>query len=142
MPLENFGSILNFAEQLEKEDLAFYTLLAGSPACAGHKALFESLAADAKKNIQVIERTRRENVTEMILEPVKDFTREPFCVACRGAEALSASEALDTARSLEDRALRYYLEAADKIKALQEVARALKSLGKKRKAHLDQLAGL
>jgi len=142
MPLENFGSVLNFAEQLEKEDSAFYGILAGNPACAPNRALFESLAADAKKNIRIIERTRRENVTEMILEPIKDFTRESFCVACQGAETLNAAEAVETAKRLEDRAHRYYAEAAERIKALPEVARALKSLAKKRKAHMDQLAGI
>jgi rubrerythrin len=142
MPLENFGSILNFAEQLEKEDREFYSILVRTPACAENKALFESLAADAKKNIQTIERTRRENVTEMILEPVKDFTRDPFCVACQGAENLSAAEALDTAKRLEERALRYYTAAAEKIKAQQEVARALKAIGKKRKARIEKLADL
>jgi hypothetical protein len=142
MTLENFGSILNFAEQLEKEDQEYYALLLQNPACAEHKDLFESFAADAKKNMSVIQRTRRENVTEMILEPIRDFTREPFCIACQGAENLSSAEALQTAKSLEDRALRYYTEAAEKIKALPEVARALKMIGKKRKAHVEKLADL
>lgn len=142
MPLENFGSILNFAEELEKQDLAFYQILAKNPACADHRAVFAELANDAQKNAKTIERTRRENVTEMILEPIRDFTRAPFCEACEGAEGLDAAAALATARRLEDRALRYYTEAAEKIKAQPEVARALKTIGKKRSAHLDRLSGL
>jgi len=114
MPLENFGSILNFAEQIESEDRAFYEILANNPACAEQKSVYEGFATDAQKNIKNIQRTRRENVTEMILEPVKDFVRAPF----------------------------YYTEAAEKIKAQPEVARALKTVGKKRKAHIDKLADL
>ena len=142
MPLENFGSILNFAEELENQDDEFYSAAAINPACAEHKALFEQFAADAKKNIKTVQRTRRENVTEMILEPIKDFTRAPFCEECHGAETMGASQALDSAKTLEERAERYFTEAAQKIKALPEVARALKTIGKKHTAHLTILAEL
>ena len=45
MPLENFGSILNFAEELEQQDNEFFTAAAGNPACAEYKAVFEQFAA-------------------------------------------------------------------------------------------------
>lgn len=142
MPLENFGSILNFAEQIETEDQAFYEILAANPACAEHKSVFEGFAKDAQKNAKNIQRTRRENVTEMILEPIMDFVRAPFCEECHGADSISTAEALETAKRLEDRALRYYTEAAVKIKAQPEVARALKTVGKKHMAHIEKLAEL
>jgi rubrerythrin len=142
MPLENFGSILNFAEELENQDDEFYTAAANNTACSEHKTLFEQFAAEAKKNIKTIQRTRRENVTEMILEPIRDFTRAPYCEECQGAETMDASEALDSAKTLEERAERYFTQAAQKIKALPEVARALKTIGKKHTAHLIKLAEL
>jgi hypothetical protein len=104
--------------------------------------LFEQFAADAKKNIKNIQRTRRENVTEMILEPIKDFVRAPFCEECEGAATMNAPEVLDAAKTLENRSERYYTEAAVKIKALPEVARALKTVGKKHTAHMRKLAEL
>jgi rubrerythrin len=139
MPLENFGSILNFAEELELQDLGFYKTLAENPACAEYKQLFEEFAAAIDKNVKNVQRTRRENVTEMILEPIKDFIRAPFCEECVGIDKMNAAAALDAARRLEDRAVRYYTEAAVKIKALPEVARALKLLGKKHSAHIAKL---
>jgi len=142
MPLENFGSILNFAEELELQDLGFYKTVAENPACAGHQSLFTELAAAVDKNVKEVQRTRRENVTEMILEPIKDFIRAPFCEECVGAGSMNASDALDAALRLEDRAVRYYTEAAAKIKAQPEVARALKQLGKKHAAHLARLQEL
>ena len=142
MPLENFGSILNFAEELELQDLGFYKTVAENQACAGHKQMFEEFAAAINKNIKTVQRTRRENVTEMILEPIKDFIRAPFCEECEGAASMNASEAMDAARRLEDRAVRYYTEAATKIKAQPEVARALKIIGKKHSAHLAKLQEL
>ncbi len=142
MPLENFGSILNFAENLECQDQEFYEKVAVNPACADYKSAFEELAADVRKNIKTVQRARRENVTEMILEPIKDFMRARFCEACQGAESMSATEVLETAHRLETRAENYYNEASEKIKALPEVARTLKRLGKKRKAHLVKLTTL
>jgi rubrerythrin len=139
MPLENFGSILNFAEELELQDLGFYKTVAENPACADHKHMFEEFAAAINKNVKSVQRTRRENVTEMILEPIKDFIRAPFCEECEGADSMGASEAVDAARRLEERAVRYYTEAAAKIKAQPEVARALKTVGKKHTAHLNKL---
>ena len=142
MPLENFGSILNFAEELETEDHLFYATAAANPACAEHKELFEQFAADAEKNIKNAQRTRRENVTEMILEPIKDFVRAPFCEECAGADSMSAEEVLAAARRLEERAVNYYTRAAEKIKALPEVSRALKTVAKKHNAHREKLAAL
>ena len=142
MPLENFGSILNFAEELESQDLEFYEAVAGNPACGAHKQMFEQFAANARKNIKTVQRTRRENVTEMILEPIKDFVRAPYCEVCQVAPDMTVEDALATAKRLEDRAVRYYMEAAAKIKALPEVARALKLLGKKHNTHLQSLAAI
>ena len=142
MPLENFGSILNFAEKLEKQDQAFFATIAGNPACAEHREMFEQFAADAGKNIKAVERTRRENVTEMILEPIRDFTRAPFCEECAEAGSMGVEDALATTRRLVDRAERYYTEAAEKIKAQPEVSRALLTICKKHKAHREKLAAL
>ncbi len=142
MPLINFGSILNFAEQIETEDRNFYTAAAANDACADYHDLFGQFAKDAAKNIQNIQRTRRENVTEMILEQIRGFTRDSFIVSSEGADRMDAAQALETARSLEERALRYYTEAAEKLKALSEVARTLKLVGKKHRAHLEKLKEL
>jgi len=142
MPLENFGSILNFAEQLEKQDQDFFAAAADNPACADYREMFTQFAADSAKNVKTVLRTRRENVTEMILEPIRDFTRAPYCEACAEAGSMGAEDALVTAKRLIDRAERYYTEAAVKIKALPEVARALKTIAKKHKAHREKLASL
>ena len=142
MPLENFGSILNFAEEIERQDQAFYEAAAGNPACTVFKQVFGDLAAEAARNVKTIQRIRRENVTEMILDPIRDFIRSPFCEACEGAVVLSAVEVLGIARRLEGRAERYYAEASEKIKILSEVSRSLKTLGKIRKARLAKISSL
>ena len=139
MPLTNFGSILKFAEDLETQDQAFYSAAADNPACAPHKDLLQQFAADSKKNQKLIQRIRRENVTEMILEPVQGLTRSEFILDVVPASDLDAPTALEQARRLETRAEQYYLKAAEKIKSQAEVARGLKQLAKKHAAHLKQL---
>jgi rubrerythrin len=139
MPLQNFGSILNFAEELETQDRQFYAKAASNAACADYRGLFGELEADAARNAREVQRIRRENVTEMILEPVPDFARTSFCEACEGAEAMGPAEMLETATRLEARADRYYVEAAEKLKSQTEVSRALRTLGKTRKAHIAKL---
>jgi rubrerythrin len=142
MPLTNFGAILGFAEELENQDNAFYQTLIENSACAQHKNLFEQFVKDGTKNIKTIQRTRRENVTEMILEAINDFTRQPYCEKCSDGHTLNIEEALNACNMLSERAERFYLEAADKLKALSEVARTMKQIAKKRKAHLKKLADL
>ena len=139
MPLINFGSIMGFAEELEKQDEAFYAAAAANPAFGEHKDLFEQFLKDARKNIKNVQRVRRENVTEMILEKINDFTRAPYCEEVDPAVANSIADIVDSARCLERRAERYYTDAAVKMKALSEVARALKTIGKKHTAHLKKL---
>lgn len=139
MPLINFGSILNFAEEIEAQDRDFYRSAGDDPALEGCRALFDPFAAESDKHIRMVQRVRRENVTEMILENIAGLTREPFILACRQAGGMTVGEALAAARQIEDRAVRYYQAAAAKLKGQPEVALALKQLAKKHRARLDRL---
>jgi len=142
MDLRNFGSILKFAVELEAADQAFYKAVATNPACVEHKALFEELALQAKKNEQVMLRTRRENVTEMILEPIYGFSSETFLTDREGAGKLNPGQVVELARELEDRAEDFYTQAAQKIQALREVSRALARTATRRAANKARLAAL
>ena len=142
MPLTNFGAILNFAETVEREDKQFYETALTVDATAGYRDLFADLAKEGKKNLSLVQRTRRENVTEMILEPIRDFVRTGYLVSGTDPAVKQTDEILAAAISLEDRAVRYYADAAEKIRALPEVSRALKTLAKKRSKRLARLKDL
>ncbi len=139
MELKNFGSILNFAIELESTGQAFYRGSAANPACSAHSALFQEFAEDERKNEQTMLRTRRENVTEMILEPIYDFSRASFLSSVDGVEGMGLKEFLASALDLEEKAERFYTQAAEKIRALPEVARALVRIGNRRAAHRERL---
>ena len=142
MPITNFGGLLNFAEEIEKRDMAFYSSVAANPEMSDLSDLFQGFAKDGKKNIVHILRTRRENVTEMILEPIIDFFRKPFVLESRDDKQMDRSQILEYSQKMETRAIAYYTEGAIKIKALPEVSQALKLAGKKRIAHTKKLSSL
>ena len=139
MPLNNFGSILTFAEEMETRRQAFFEGAAGNPDCAGMAEVYSQLAKDGRKLIQTIQRTRRENVTEMILEPIQDFYRAPYVLELADPADRSPQDVLADARRVEELAETFYQTAAEKIRALPEVARTLKTIGKKHTAHRRQL---
>ena len=141
MALSTFGAIMRFASEMIGSALDIYKIAIGKAIDPNLKETLQALLKEKEKNYSLVEQTRQENVTEMILEPIRGFVRAPFCEACEGAGVLGAAEVLETARRLEARAQRYYTEAAEKISALPEVARSLKAFGKIRKARQAKLAG-
>ena len=142
MPITNFGGLLNFAEEIEKQDMAFYESVAANPEMKAFCDMFQAFATDGKKNIAHIQRTRRENVTEMILEPISGFFRQPFVLEPGDDRKMDQAQILAYAQKMETRAIAYYTEGAVKIKALPEVSLALKVAGKKRIAHSQKLSGI
>lgn len=141
MPLRNFGSILTFAAELEGLDHAFFTAAAENSKYSRNKQMFEEFAKNADKNLKLILRTRHENVTEMILENVENFTRAPFISARDDVDHLSADEVREKARELEEKSVRFYTEAAEGLQGLPEVSRTLKLIGKRHKTQQEKLAG-
>ena len=142
MPLTNFGAILNFAETVEQDDMVFYRQASENPTAGPHQELFETFAKEGKKHLSLVQRTRRENVTEMILEPIRDFVRDSYQLRVENADGLDSPAILTAAVAMERRAIRYYSDAAEKIRALPEVSRALKTLAKKRAQRLGQVENL
>jgi len=140
MPLNNFGSICNFAEAMENLILTFYESAAANPACADAADRYRQFAGDSRKHIQTLQRTRRENVTEMILEPIQDFHRAPYTLGYADPADRAPEDIQADARRIEETAEAFYQAAMEKIRALPEVARALKTIGKKHSAHCRQLA--
>jgi len=142
MPLTNFGAILNFAEKVEQTDMEFYRKASSTVAAEPYRLLFDMFVREGKKHISLIQRTRRENVTEMILEPIRDFVRDGYQLRVENADGLDGTAILTAAVALENRAIRYYGDAAEKIRALPEVSRALKTLAKKRTKRFGQIESL
>lgn len=139
MPLKGFGVILTFAETIETENKDFYLKGKSQLPEGEHKDFLDELIKEKEKQIKQVQRVRRENVAEMILEPVEDFTRDPFLIDVDKLEAAEPGKIMEAARKLEERNRSYYKEAAKKMKALPEVASALQQLEKKQKKLLGRI---
>ena len=131
MPLINFGSILSFAEEIEKQQLEFYNQVSALPQSAELLPGIQPLSKAAKKRISEVQRVRRENVTEMILETIDGFTRAQFLMETPDPAGLQIEEVKSLILQMGDRAMDFYDNAALKLKGQAEVARALKGLKKK-----------
>lgn len=142
MPLVNFGSILGFAEEIEKQHLDFLSQASVNPDCDKHRALFESLAKSAKKRVAEVQRVRRENVSEMVLAAIEGFQRETYQVVVEDGSSMALDLLSAKAQALSERSLRYYEKAAEKLQGQADVARAMKGLVKKHTKDRGKLAAL
>jgi hypothetical protein len=139
MPLETFGAVLSFAAELESGDGDFYRSAA---ARAGDTPLGRCLAdcaEDCARGARLALRARQEHVTEMILEPIQGLRREAFQPRARALADLAPEELVPAARERAASAERFYASSGEALKALPEVARVLRSLGKKRRTHREAL---
>ena len=142
MELKSFGSILSFAAELQSANVLFYQEAAQNPDCISHKETLDALIKDHKQIEQRVLKTRRENVTEMILEPINGFSSDTFVIGVKDTKGLKLAEIIEKAKSTEKLLGEFYLTAADKIKALPEVAMEMKIIAKKYSAHVEKLIDL
>jgi chromosome condensin MukBEF MukE localization factor len=109
--LNTFGAILTYAIDLETRFAAYYR--------AAERA---DRAAAAEKRRTTLERVRRENVTEIKLEPIEGLSEDDYAV--NWDDASDAGQ-----RAVEQSAARFYADVAPKIN-VREAQRALERAGK------------
>ncbi len=141
MVLSTFGAIMGFAAEIvgqTKETYEGFIGKAGNPAL---KETFRALAEEEKKNGSLMEKTRRENVTEMILEPITGLQREDYEMDLKGLEQKNDGDLLKIALILEERAKKFFQDAAAKV-PLPEVARIFRKINQKKEQNLGKLQSL
>ena len=132
MELATFGAIMTFAMELEKQAADFYTK-------SGHgnlEEIFTGLALETNKRMKRVERTRREGVAEMILEPITGFNGSAYIVELTPASV--ERKLLEQAIILEETTRRFYFDAAKKI-PVREVARVFERMAKENVRRMDKL---
>ena len=142
MELTNFGAVLTFAAETEAADSAFYAAIREMASLENYGNTFEAVGTALKKNEKDLLRARRENVTEMILEHIHDFDSESFVPDRSVTDNMTAEAAVNRAITIEDKAVEFYIVAAEKLRGLPEVSRILKRVGKIRSANREKLKDL
>ncbi len=122
MELGTFGAIMKFALEVEYEVTSFYESAKEIVKDKEIASLFGSLANRGQKRVKTIERVRRENVTEMILEPITGLDSDVYKPVTSIPESPDDKALQEIAAEIEKNLQSFYTQAAVKIDFLSEVA--------------------
>ena len=136
MELGTFGAILKYAMEIEEEVNKFYESASGVAKDPKLVDRFQELHKRGEKRLKTLERVRRENVTEMILEPIVGLDSDDYKIET----SISESELVDTALSVERTLHGFYSEAAIKIEFLIEASYAFELLAEANERAVETLS--
>ncbi|MCE7737196.1 MAG: hypothetical protein GPJ54_20075 [Candidatus Heimdallarchaeota archaeon] len=110
--LNQFGAVMKFAIDLESDLAEYYE---NSKLSENHQAYIEEFAIRVKASLKRkknIERSRRENVTEITLEPIEGLKSDDY--------KLNLSDfSVDGINKNEEIAIKFFSEAGPKINVLE-----------------------
>jgi len=129
MALNTFGAVLRYAIEMEERAAQFYSGAAAAAKDSQVTGFLRDLAVVRARRAQQVTRIRRENVAEMILEPVANMDGRSYARNLDLSGDASDSERLRMASLLEEDAQRFYLDAGQRL-SIAEVSRALSRLAK------------
>ena len=128
MDLTTFGAVVKFALDIEAQASSFYESAIGVAKDPDLRKLLESLFHRGQKRIKTLLRVRRENVTEMILEPIAGLNSDTYKLVIAIPESADDRAVGEIAIALETGIHEFYTHAAAKIDFLSEAAYALEQL--------------
>ena len=142
MELGTVGAFLTYAIRLEGHSVDFYEEGASTAGDAPTREAFLSLAEAKRKRKKVVERSRREFVNEMLLEPIEGLEGSDGLLETLPLPDLDRSGLLKLARELEEGSQRQYRDATAKISHLPQLARVFRKLGEENSSHRSRLDSL
>ena len=129
---------MKYALEIEAEVCELYKALAERSKDAESKQLFKDLDTRGQKRIKTLQRVRRENVTEMILEPIEGLDSDSF----RIHSAILAKDEIalkNHVKTIESTLQSFYTAAAKKIDFLPEAEYAFELLAEKNEETVKRL---
>lgn len=113
---------MTFAVDLENRLVNFYEKASTSESNHELKMEYKQRAVDSKTRQKKLEKSRRENVTEIILEPIEGLNEPNLNL-----------DSFENFNQIETSVAQFYLDASDKINVL-EAKRVLKKCYKQHKS--------
>jgi rubrerythrin len=141
MALSTFGAIMGFAAEMVGHARVTYEALSEKAKDAALKEVLQQLAVEEGKTHTLMERTRREHVTEMILEPITGLYKKDFEVDLGHGGQKNDADLLRHALVLEEREKRFFQDASAKV-PLPEVARIFRKISRKKEENVEKLQAL
>ena len=142
MELVTVGAVLTYAIRLEGHSGDFYEEAASLTRGLRVREAFLSLAEAKRKRKKVVERSRREFVNEMLLEPIEGLEGSDALLETELSAGLDSRAILQLATELEESSQKQYLDAAAKISHLPQLARVFRKLGQGNAEHRSNLDSL
>ena len=139
MDLGTFGAIMKFALQMEDDSHSFYKSAVDGISSDEIRTAFESLMKRATKRRELLERVRRENVTEMILEPIRGLESNDYRVETEVQSDMDDKGLCERALANEEKRHRFYGDAGGKIEFLIEAADAFERLVDENEENIESL---
>jgi rubrerythrin len=130
MELATVGAVLAFAIKLEGRGAELYDQAASLATDSNSREAFLSLAEAKGKRRKLLERSRREFVNEMLLEPIEGLDGSDYLIDTDLRAEMDSDAALRWAVGWEEVSRSLYVDAAQKISHLPQLARVFKKLGK------------
>jgi ATP-dependent helicase YprA (DUF1998 family) len=142
MDLGTTGAILTFALELEKDIGAFYSRNLPEVSNADLKQAFGEIQRTQRKRERLLSRLRRENVTEMILEPIHGFESDAFEIAISSEVSHNNSLLKSSAIEIEETLKSFFAKASEKTAFLPEVSDEFKRISEDAGKHVALLLSI
>ena len=141
MELGTFGAVMAFASQVVAQSVAFYESACSVTPGSDLQAVLRSLADEGQRDQVTIVQARRENVTEMILEPIAGLRQQEYQVTVEEPAIGSEAAILGAALLLAERDYRFFTDSSAKL-PLPEVARIFRRVAHRKEREVARLRAL
>ncbi len=128
MELGTTGSILSFGLELEAQAIRACNECLSKTLSEDFKSALEQIRKLHQQNEKALQKLRRENVTEMILEPIQGMSGDFFKIDLE-VDSLHDNESIRSQiRMIDENAIRFYLLASEKTNFLPDLNDALRQI--------------
>ena len=139
MQLGTFGAIMKFAMDLEIFAEQFYENALRCRLDSDVQSLMEKFHKRCSIRVKLLERVRRENVTEMILEPIEDFESNPYVITITIPDGSDSTKVNEMASAVEKKRHGFFEKASVKIEFLIEAAETFERLSDENHDNINSL---
>jgi rubrerythrin len=132
---------MGFAGEITGRTADVYKTMAQKTKDPGLREILQILSVEGEKSRSLMEKTRRENVTEMILEPITGLRQEDYEIDLKVKDQMQDADLLKAALVFEERERKFFADVSSKV-PLPEVARIFRKMAQKKQENLTKLQNL
>ncbi len=143
MKVDTASQVISFAGELEEKAAHFYQDLAGR--YQEHKEIFLSMVGESYKNKLNVQRVYQETISDALEAAFcfQGLDTDDYSIEIGLSPNESLAEILERALDIEEKAGKFYSDAAQKSKGLlADIPRVLERIAKKREDRKERLRSL